>query len=274
MTAFATFLFIFFGSRSISHEDLVRNQFILWNVGQGQWITVLSQDRCLHFDFGGERTPQELLALCQHRLNELYLSHWDWDHWSGIYFLKRNFLKLCHHSWPPWALDKRKLNQKKKIEKAILAIPPCSIKEVQRLTVNAASKTSNSSSQVFLYKEAFLIPGDSPISEEKKWAAGVDFKQTEVLVLGHHGSLTSSSDFLLRKLPKLKMALASAREAKYGHPHAKTLHRLKKKKTPVLRTEDWGHIFLEIKIIERCMPCNPSGGLEPPAHSKHSLHRH
>ena len=32
---------------------------ILWDVGQGQWATLISSDYCHHFDMGGEKAPWE-----------------------------------------------------------------------------------------------------------------------------------------------------------------------------------------------------------------------
>ena len=95
------------------------------------------------------------------------------------------------------------------------------------------------------FDSGFLLPGDSTKSAEKIWSN--DFKnisETKVLVLGHHGSRTSTSAALLNKLPHLQMTIASARKARYGHPNTEVLQRLRIKKTPVLKTEDWGSIWL------------------------------
>ena len=54
---------------------------VVWNVGQGQWVTIRYHDQCHHFDVGGEsRPPQKLLQkLCPKNTTQaLFLSHWDW----------------------------------------------------------------------------------------------------------------------------------------------------------------------------------------------------
>ncbi|MBK7961611.1 MAG: hypothetical protein IPK04_10715 [Bdellovibrionales bacterium] len=84
---------------------------------------------------------------------------------------------------------------------------------------------------------------------EKIWAANLtnlETKQIKVLILGHHGSKTSTSEALLQRLPRLKFAIATARESRYGHPHFVVLNRLRQHRIPILRTEDWGHIGLEL----------------------------
>jgi competence protein ComEC len=43
-------------------------------------------------------------------------------------------------------------------------------------------------------------------------------------------------------MPGLRVAVASARERRYGHPHQETELILRKFRVPLLRTEDWGNI--------------------------------
>ena len=61
----------------------VSRQLIVWNVGQGQWVTLIDRSECWHFDTGGEIAPWDgLIELCATRLNRIFLSHWDKDHIS------------------------------------------------------------------------------------------------------------------------------------------------------------------------------------------------
>lgn len=34
------------------HLGFSKNYFVIWNVGQGQWTSVISSNECLHFDMG------------------------------------------------------------------------------------------------------------------------------------------------------------------------------------------------------------------------------
>ncbi|WP_413584632.1 ComEC/Rec2 family competence protein [Bdellovibrio sp. HCB274] len=103
---------------------------------------------------------------------------------------------------------------------------------------------TNAASQVVAFKR-FLFPGDSPIKAESLWQGLPWVTNARVLVLGHHGSRTSTSEELLDHLPVLKMAIASARWERYKHPHAEVIYRLKKRQIPLLKTEDWGNIWFE-----------------------------
>jgi beta-lactamase superfamily II metal-dependent hydrolase len=55
-------------------------------------------------------------------------------------------------------------------------------------------------------------------------------------------------------LAGLKIAISSARKAKYGHPHIETIWLLKKRGVPLLRTEDWGTIALELRPSDQIQP--------------------
>jgi competence protein ComEC len=103
---------------------------------------------------------------------------------------------------------------------------------------------SNELSQVFL-AAGFLLPGDSTKKEELAWGSLLPQGLPRVLILGHHGSRTSTSEFLLNHLPLLKLAISSARWRRYQHPHAQVLALLRKHKIPILRTEDWGSVWFE-----------------------------
>jgi competence protein ComEC len=92
-----------------------------------------------------------------------------------------------------------------------------------------------------------LAPGDSPRDEEKKWIhhfAGLE--RVRVLVLGHHGSRTSTSQDLLAKLSGVRVAIASARFRRYGHPHTEVVRELAQRKISLLRTEEWGTIHMRL----------------------------
>jgi competence protein ComEC len=93
-----------------------------------------------------------------------------------------------------------------------------------------------------------LIPGDSTAPQEKIWSYHGNMQKTGFLLLGHHGSRTSTSEELLSQLPHLKVAIASARFARYGHPHLEVVRRLKKYHVALLKTEDWGNLWFEIPL--------------------------
>lgn len=233
--------FILFLKLSVASSPTLIHHWVIWNVGQGQWITLVENSTCSHFDFGGEvfsmkENRQRFLVNCKNKENQFYLSHADFDHYSFYNFIVKNSITSCWQIRPTEALSK--INSE---------VPICSAspQNVKIIHSDSQIQKRNDSSTV-LQIEKFLIPGDSPSQKEKIWAKNILLKnEIEILILGHHGSQTSSSDVLLSKLPRLKMAIASSRFKKYGHPHKKVINRLKMHDLNVIRTEDWGTIMIQ-----------------------------
>ena len=60
------FLLVFLIGSQGARES--RPELIVWNVGQGQWATVIDETACWHLDMGGEFAPwQEIMGACRKR---------------------------------------------------------------------------------------------------------------------------------------------------------------------------------------------------------------
>ncbi|OFZ31203.1 MAG: hypothetical protein A2622_00985 [Bdellovibrionales bacterium RIFCSPHIGHO2_01_FULL_40_29] len=244
MTNFLIGILILLNTSQIRNQEYL-DFWIIWNVGQGQWISHILSDRCLHYDSGGEffsfpPLKKRVIPLCRSRQNQLFLSHWDLDHINFIPSLIKLLPRLCWQAQPPPLKMTQLITQVKNLK-----IPFCvdSYKTFQTWN-SSLGKTANDRSWVYQDRQV-LIPGDSTSPQEKLWSKQMTgLNQIQILILGHHGSQSSTNQALLSALPKLKLAIASAREARYRHPHAKVMKRLQKNKTPVLKTEDWGSIWI------------------------------
>lgn len=213
--------------------------FIVWNVGQGSWATLVKPLECWHFDAGGEKFPPAVRELCQHKTNFLYLSHDDWDH---ISYFKRilQWDETCLFELPRKTFSSSKRNLLKRFQKCP------SLPAVREISWIPIGKTANDLSRVFFLKSpGVLFPGDSTRSEEKIWSGLIRNLKIKWWLLGHHGSLTSSSKMLLEKIGR-PIAIASARWLAYHHPHPIVEARLRQKGIPLLKTEDWGHIWIAL----------------------------
>ena len=242
------FLICFFYLNN-ARAPIYNNYWIVWNVGQGQWVSQIKTDECLHFDAGGEYLyykliHKKIILNCGNKLNRIFLSHWDFDHYSFIIHLARYLPQICWQSKPLltrniyWANKVNQLNIKK-------CSPEYFIKEPLTQWAPIWSKKSNDSSQVYLYQSTLMM-GDLPQKQEVAFInemSSIQLQKINVLILGHHGSKTSTSLPLLQKLPSLYFAIASARFLKYKHPHHDTLKRLYSFNIPLLKTEDWGNIW-------------------------------
>jgi competence protein ComEC len=226
-----------------AETPIYQNFWVAWNTGQGQWVTHITNENCLHFDAGGEfgsfkRIRKSLFFYCGNKSNQIYLSHWDTDHFLNIPSMARSFPQLC------WQKQPVAFSEKTSAQKIMqLQISFCQKMRNSVFTwIPTLPESTNESSQVFV-EQNVLLPGDSPIKQEKMWTEQLQLNAVKVLILGHHGSRTSTGQALLKKLTNVSMAIASARFAKYHHPHPETLRRLSDFNIPVLKTEDWGNIW-------------------------------
>ncbi len=238
-------LCLYFLHPSIANTPLSEAHFMIWNVGQGQWVTAVEFDRCLHFDFGGEffqlkEIKTSYLRNCKNKRNELYLSHPDYDHYSFMPFIIKNSLHTC---WAGQSIPHLKRTDVGSIE--FCKGSPNKHLRPEIIYQNKLAKNKNESSVVYMYK-GFLFPGDSTAKQELIWSQNLVRRSIKYLNVGHHGSKTSSSLKLLNHLPDLRFAFVQARKKKYGHPHKEVISRFEKNKIPIFRTEDWGHITIKV----------------------------
>lgn len=215
------------------------SKFTLWNVGQGQWVTLSTATHCHHIDSGGEFVDwASINKSCSKKINTIRFTHYDWDHIRFVNQLRDLSSIVCRESIPRYPIPSEK-------RKIIESIPICKSSSSVRLIYAGHPKSSNHQSHVFHILNKFLIPGDSPSSLEAQWINKPEVS-TEVLVLGHHGSRTSTSSALLHRF-RFKQALVSARKKRYGHPHKIVQERLKKYRIPLIKTEEWGNIHIMLK---------------------------
>ena len=90
-----------------------------------------------------------------------------------------------------------------------------------------------------------LITGDSPASKEKELAALGDLSGIDALVVGHHGSKSSSCEEFLSEMAGGK-AIISVGKNNYGMPATEVLERLKSFGYTVFRTDMDGNVEIRI----------------------------
>lgn len=229
-------------------RDEKPTQFIVWNVGQGLWSTATQDKECFHFDAGGEKRYFYLILpvvkkLCTGK-NIFSFSHWDLDHISFVGRFSAKGLQSCLLKSPGG--ETKSIFKKRWLEKLRSCVKnTSSIQEIMFPKIRN-QQTTNESSRVFIFRREILLPGDSPIQSEKIWAEFLQKNQVRVLVLGHHGSRTSTGVELLKKIPTATMAVASSNSNRYGHPHREVKKKLKKYGIALLETQIWGNIHISL----------------------------
>lgn len=207
--------------------------FIIWDVGQGLWSTLVLQKMCVHFDMGGEyfRHNSNLTKHCAHKDNRVVLSHLDSDHVRFLQKIHRRF-NICiinRHQFPK--------------HKSIKSIASCHQPQyLQQLYISKFNYKNES--HIYKWKNRILASGDAYKKQERQ-IKKKDLLDIEFLIVSHHGSRTSSEKKFISSFKNLKQALVSARKEKYGHPHKLTLSTFKKNHIPLIETDLYGTLIYE-----------------------------
>ena len=90
-------------------------------------------------------------------------------------------------------------------------------------------------------EQSFLLTGDIGIPAEKDLIQSGENLQASVLLVGHHGSKTSSSEAFIKKVQP-KYAVIQVGKNSYGHPTSEVLDRLTNYKANIYRNDTDGTI--------------------------------
>lgn len=229
-------LFCIFLFYSIPTTPLPPTRLYVWNVGQGSWATVVNAADCLHIDIGGEYVPDAPLLLreCQEKSNSLILTHLDRDHIRFLAHFQKK-LKVCVtgiHTLPQHPLLNR--------------VPECAHSPTHLRLLQKSSFKQKNDSHIYLWNSILLIMGDSYHTAELNLLNKHELQHIRYLLVGHHGSRTSSHPRFVAQLPRLEQAVVSARHKKYGHPHAKTRGVFRQFKKPLIETQSFGTLIFEM----------------------------
>ena len=93
-------------------------------------------------------------------------------------------------------------------------------------------------------KYDILITGDLSQNEEYRLLSQNELRGIELLVAGHHGAATSTSDALLAQTGARTVILSVGADNSYGHPAAQTLARIQNAGAAIYRTDEMGTIVI------------------------------
>ncbi len=161
-------------------------------------------------------------------LDAVILTHDDYDHCGALNSLNTNF-KIQNIYWQTDFL---------KEDDNTLYIGDLKIENLNDYNI---SSDSNSLSGVYTFEirnKKILVMGDAPVAVEKKLVFGKKEKiRCDYLIIGHHGSKTSSSLEFLKATEAKKAFISCGENNKYGFPHKVVLDNLKKANIPYKRTD-------------------------------------
>ena len=230
-------------------------QVAVLDVGQGQSVALSQKNLYALVDCGGNGPENAGDVAADYfqtrgvsRLDLLILTHLHDDHANGVSrLLERMRVEkiLLPEEDSALLAEILELAQEKKIRVETVTEDQCiQTGETQTLTVYApveeTGETNERGLTILADGGSFqtLITGDMGAAGEENLLHIADLPQTEVLVAGHHGSATSTTQALLDAVQP-EYALISVGEGNlYGHPAQETLERLEAAGAEVYRT-DW-----------------------------------
>lgn len=253
--AFSFALCVFF---SVSESRIDQFRVTVLDVGQGQCILLQSGNQCYMVDCGGD-SPKKVASLATgtlwsngiYRLDGLILTHYDEDHVGTIEPLLAQF--SAEDLYMPISEDKQNLqtsiinnfNGAVHYVESIITVP-CGEGTITVIPASSDAK-GNESSLCILFQAAdcdILITGDRNRNGEAQLLEQFALPDLEVLVVGHHGSKSSTGLPLLNATMPEVAVISVGEDNLYSHPEQETLERLTLFGCEILRTDLLGTIII------------------------------
>jgi competence protein ComEC len=89
---------------------------------------------------------------------------------------------------------------------------------------------------------SWLFTGDLEQEGEERLVKNYPHLSVDVLKVGHHGSQTSTSSFLLDHIKPKAAVISAGKRNRYGHPHPSVIKELKSRGIPIFRTDQNGAV--------------------------------
>ena len=215
----------------------------VWDVGQGLSVLLQTASHNLLYDSGTAHAAEmallpNLRAAGITRLDAIIASHHDDDHDGGLPAVQQRYPAATLWAGQPENYPRAQYCQ---------SGSTWTVDGVyfEWLTLPHTPATPDNDASCVLRaiagKHALLITGDlSARGEAQLLAQYGDALQSDVLILGHHGSKSSSSSaFINRVAPRWAIASSGFANA-YHHPHPDVIHRLAAHGVTLLRTDTQG----------------------------------
>ena len=221
------------------------------DVGQGQCVILQTQEETYIVDFGGDsgktaadRACRFLQSLGIYSVDGLIITHFDSDHVDGANYLMERL--ATQKLYVPDVADGGSY-QEELIQNFPEAYFP--VQETTGLTLSdgsltiypaAPGNTGNNSSLCILFQIRgfdILITGDRNTAGEEELLQMADIPDLEVLIVGHHGSKSSTGLQLLSQTHPEVAVISVGEDNGYGHPTWEALERLKLFGCKVWRTD-------------------------------------
>jgi competence protein ComEC len=205
------------------------------NVGQGDATLIFSEGKTLLIDTGGvlrfDISKDVLIPYFRKlritKLDTVIITHDDFDHNGGLASLMESFHVSRVIDQP---FDRFQLGQ-------------WTITNYQYF-LDVLVEDNERSLIIGIANQAcqWLVMGDATIRTEEYLMEFFPNLRARFLRIGHHGSLTSTSESLLDQIQPSEAIISNGGANVYGHPHPKVLERLQERNIRIRRTDQEGTI--------------------------------
>ncbi len=245
------------------------------DVGQGLSVLVESQGHYMLYD-GGDRDKSSFVVsyLKEEKVDSLdyvIASHYDADHLNGVVgalnvFPARQVFSPDYttdtrvfHSFHT-IIDTKSISRKQPEVGTTYQLGDASF-QILSPSHSDYSDPNNYSISIRITDgdSSFLITGDAESDSEKEICKTKLELESDVYVMGHHGSGTSTSWELLRKVTPEYAIVSCGTGNPYGHPHIESMEKLQDMDIQLLRTDKQGTIIASTdgkSITWNTAPCN------------------
>lgn len=222
------------------------------DIGQGNAALVQTIDKSYLLDTGGNIFKEEnylndyLIKNGVYELNNIFITHFDYDHSGNLQQLDRDYklnitgkengLKTLNDYNIKYSFNK--INNKKNIN-------------LDKFSVFIYNKeeTDNENENSLVYKiningYNLLFPGD--ISKKIEIKLLKENIESEILLVPHHGSNTSSSTEFIKKVNPKYAIISVGENNLYNHPNEEVVKEYKDKNIEIYRTDINGNISVYI----------------------------
>ena len=232
------------------------------DISQGDSFLLYDNHEAILIDTGGlfksktNQTEDILIPLFKSlgikKINKIIITHGDYDHIGNSYSLIDKF-KVDKVYFNNNSYNKNELRLIEKLKKKKIDYEKMnSIKTknfyLQNLNYMKTDNENDASLVInIIYKnKAMLFMGDASIKTEKYLLNNYNLKMIDILKVGHHGSITATSEEFLKEIrPKIGL-ISCALVNKFKHPSNEVIKRLKKYNITLYQTRYDGGVNINL----------------------------
>ena len=232
------------------------------DIGQGDSFLLYDNYETILIDTGGvfksktNQTEDILIPLFKSlgikKINKIIITHGDFDHLGNSYNLVDKFkvdkVYFNHNSYNKNELRLIEKLKKKKIDYEKMNSIKTKNFYLENLNYMHTDNENDASLVINIrYKNKYMLfMGDASIKTEKYLLNNYNFSNIDILKVGHHGSITSTSEEFLKEIrPKIGL-ISCALVNKFKHPSNEVIKRVKKYNVKIYQTRYDGGVKINL----------------------------